>query len=92
MTSVIGTTTAAECLNHWREGAMQDPAAADKLTRVQAELDKTKTILHETIESVLDRGERLDDLVNKSNELSFASKQFYRQAKKTNSCWGCQIG
>ena len=42
---------------------VQDPAVADKLTRVQNELDKTKAILHETIESVLDRGERLDDLV-----------------------------
>lgn len=70
---------------------MQDPAAADKLTKVQQELDKTKAILHETIESVLDRGEKLDDLVNKSDELSFASKQFYRQAKKTNSCMGCTL-
>jgi synaptobrevin homolog YKT6 len=70
---------------------LQDPAQADKLTRVQNELDKTKAILHETIESVLDRGEKLDDLVKQSDELSFASKQFYRQAKKTNSCWGCSM-
>eukprot|EP00892_Ulva_mutabilis_P008396 jgi/Ulvmu1/5929/UM026_0051.1 len=44
----------------------KDPAQADKLTRVQQELDKTKAIMHQTIESVLDRGEKLDDLVNKS--------------------------
>lgn len=69
-------------------GCVQDPANADKLTRVQNELDKTKAIMHQTIESVLDRGEKLDDLVNKSDQLSYASKQFYKQAKKTNSCWG----
>lgn len=69
----------------------QDPAQADKLTRVQQELDKTKAIMHQTIESVLDRGEKLDDLVNKSDALSYASKQFYKQAKKTNSCWGCTL-
>lgn len=66
----------------------KDPASADKLTRVQNELDKTKAIMHQTIESVLDRGEKLDDLVNKSDQLSYASKQFYKQARKTNSCWG----
>ena len=65
---------------------MQDPAEADKLTKIQRELDQTKAILHETIESLLDRGEKLDDLVGKSDALSFASKQFYKQAKKTNSC------
>ena len=38
----------------------QDPAAADKLAKIQRELDETKIILHKTIESVLDRGEKLD--------------------------------
>jgi synaptobrevin homolog YKT6 len=35
---------------------------------------------------VLERGERLEDLVDRSGELSAQSKLFYKQAKKTNSC------
>lgn len=36
---------------------------------------------------VLQRGEKLDDLVAKSDGLSMQSKAFYKQAKKQNSCW-----
>lgn len=64
----------------------QDPREGDALTRMQDDLDETKIILKNTIESVLDRGEKLDDLVNKSEALSFQSKAFYKTAKKTNSC------
>lgn len=48
--------------------------------------DETKIVLHQTIESVLKRGEKLDALVDKSNDLSLASQMFYKQAKKANSC------
>ena len=65
---------------------MHDPVQADKLTKIQQDLDETKIILHKTIESVLDRGEKLDQLVDKSNDLSLASQMFYKQARKTNSC------
>ncbi|AOA61572.1 Vesicle membrane protein (v-SNARE) [Komagataella phaffii CBS 7435] len=64
----------------------QDPSQADSLSRVQKELDETKIVLHKTIESVLQRGEKLDSLVDKSEALSSSSRMFYKQAKKTNSC------
>lgn len=64
----------------------QDPAQADKLQKIQRDLDETKIILHKTIESVLDRGEKLDHLVDKSADLSMASQLFYKQARKANSC------
>lgn len=64
----------------------QDPAEADKLLKIQRELDETKIILHKTIDSVLERGEKLDSLVEKSSDLSQASQLFYKQAKKTNQC------
>ncbi|KAL3533147.1 hypothetical protein ACH5RR_006668 [Cinchona calisaya] len=64
----------------------QDPAEADKLLKIQRELDETKIILHKTIDSVLARGEKLDSLVEKSSDLSAASQMFYKQAKKTNQC------
>ena len=64
----------------------QDPLNADKIGRIQKELDETKIVLHKTIESVLERGEKLDALVEKSNDLSLASQMFYKSARKTNSC------
>ncbi|GAB4832716.1 VAMP-like protein ykt61 [Ancistrocladus abbreviatus] len=64
----------------------QDPAEADKLLKIQRELDETKIILHKTIDSVLERGEKLDSLVEKSSDLGAASQMFYKQAKKTNQC------
>lgn len=42
--------------------------------KIQKELDETKIVLHKTIESVLERGEKIDTLVSKSNDLSSQSK------------------
>lgn len=64
----------------------QDPTNADKIMKIQKDLDETKVVLHQTIESVLERGEKLDHLVNKSNDLSLASQMFYKQARKSNAC------
>jgi len=50
--------------------------------RVQQELDETKVVLHKTIESVLQRGEKLDQLVERSDALNAQSKLFYKTAKK----------
>ena len=64
----------------------QDPAQADQLTRIQKNLDDTREVLHNTIDSVLQRGEKLEDLVERSGELSAQSKLFYKQARRANSC------
>lgn len=64
----------------------QDPSSADKITKIQKDLDETTGILHKTIDEMLKRGEKLDNLVERSNDLSAQSKMFYKQAKKTNSC------
>ena len=64
----------------------QDPGQADAIMKVQQELDDTKIVLHNTIENVLQRGEKLDNLVDKSETLNTSSKMFYKQAKKSNSC------
>lgn len=64
----------------------QDPAQADQIMRIQKNLDETRDVLHNTIESVLARGEKLEDLVERSGELSAQSKLFYTQAKKANGC------
>lgn len=48
---------------------------------------------HKTIESVLERGEKLDNLVERSNALSAQSKMFYKTAKKVSfGCVVCWVG
>ncbi|KAL8243682.1 hypothetical protein R6Q59_009940 [Mikania micrantha] len=64
----------------------QNTDNVDSIAKVQRELDETKIVLHKTIESVLERGEKIDSLVQKSDGLSAQSKMFYQQAKKQNSC------
>merc|ERR1711935_50900 len=64
----------------------QDPAQADQLTRIMNELEETKVVLHDTIEAALERGQKIDTLIEKSNDLSGSSKMFYKTAKKQNQC------
>jgi synaptobrevin family protein YKT6 len=59
----------------------QDPQNADSISKIQKELDETKIVIHKTIESVLERGEKIDDLVAKSDGLSAQSKMFYTQVR-----------
>jgi synaptobrevin family protein YKT6 len=66
--------------------AFQDPAGVDKLTRIQRELDQTTQIMRQNIDEVLKRGETLDDLMAKSDDLSATSVQFYKKAKDQNAC------
>ncbi|KAJ1909353.1 palmitoyltransferase [Mycoemilia scoparia] len=64
----------------------QDPRQADNIMQIHQQLDETKAVLHQTIEAVLNREEKLDDLISKSNSLSVQSQAFYQAAKKTNKC------
>jgi synaptobrevin family protein YKT6 len=63
----------------------QNPERAlDKMARVQAELDATTEIMHKNIDQVLRRGENLDILMSKTQELDMATKVFLKSAKKAN--------
>lgn len=64
----------------------QNPVEADKITRMQKELDEVQEILQKSIEQVLQRGEKLDTLVQDSEELSSASKAFYDTSKNQTGC------
>ncbi|CAJ0574507.1 unnamed protein product, partial [Mesorhabditis spiculigera] len=64
----------------------QNPSTSDAMTRVQEEVEETKLVMHSTIQALLDRGEKLDDLVSKSETLSEQSKMFYTSARKMNKC------
>jgi len=64
----------------------QEPDKADKISQIQKNLDDIKDIMHRNIDEVLKRGETIDSLMDKSQDLSAASLKFYKQAKKTNQC------
>jgi synaptobrevin family protein YKT6 len=76
----------------------QDPNQADSILKIQKELDETKITLHKTIESVLERGEKIDNLVAKSDGLSAQSKMFYTQVSHSSARiarvgrWPAQLG
>jgi len=66
--------------------AFQDPQNADKLSKIQKDLDEIKDIMHKNIDELVKRGETLDSLMEKSEDLSATSVQFYKKAKKQNQC------
>ena len=44
--------------------------------------------MHTNIEQLMQRGETLDSLMERSEDLNQASVQFYMQAGRANSCCG----
>ncbi len=56
------------------------------LARLQQGVDEVKGIAMKNMEEVLQRGEKMDNLVAKSENLSRESKKFYKTAKKLNTC------
>ena len=63
----------------------QKPEEKDNLLKLQGELNSVQEIMKKNLNELLNREENLDKLMEKSNDLSGASLQFYKQAKKTNS-------
>jgi synaptobrevin family protein YKT6 len=68
----------------------QDPSEADKITKIEKELDEVKGIVIKSMDDILKRGEAIESLMQKSEDLSQVSYQFYKTAKKNNQC--CQVG
>eukprot|EP01108_Squamamoeba_japonica_P010048 TRINITY_DN9682_c0_g1_i1.p1 TRINITY_DN9682_c0_g1~~TRINITY_DN9682_c0_g1_i1.p1 ORF type:complete len:218 (-),score=68.76 TRINITY_DN9682_c0_g1_i1:49-660(-) len=66
------------------------PHEVDKVLKVQAQVDEVKDIMTKNIDSMLARHEKLEDLVQKSDDLSFQSKAFAKNSKQLNSRCGCK--
>lgn len=63
----------------------QNPEDADKLLKIQGELEEVKTTVMNSMDLLLERGETLNSLIEKSKDLSDSSKNFRRMAEKNNS-------
>jgi len=64
----------------------QNPMEADKIAKIERDLDEVKDIVVSAMDDVLRRGEKLEDLENKSKDVTQAAAQFRRQAQANNSC------
>lgn len=64
----------------------QNPAEADKVLKIQKELDDVKDVVTTTMGKLIQRGIDLDELARKSSDLSSSSNQFRRAAQKNNQC------
>ena len=64
----------------------QDPSKKDNIMKLQSELNDVQDIMRQNLSELLKREETLENLMAKSQDLSAASVNFYKQAKKTNSC------
>lgn len=58
----------------------------DKIFKINNELDMVKEIMVQNIEDLLNRGTKIEDLVNKTQDLSDTSKTFVRKTKEMNRC------
>lgn len=63
-----------------------DGKSADKIQQIKTELDETKVILLNSIDELLERGEKISTLVDKTNELNQYSFTFAKRARKMNRC------
>jgi len=66
--------------------AWQDPSKKDNIMKLQNELNDVQDIMRQNLNELLKREENLENLMEKSKDLSATSVNFYKQAKKTNSC------
>jgi len=64
----------------------QNPEEVDKLMKIRRDLDDTKEILIKSMDQLLARGEKLDELIQLSSDLSFQSKAFAKRTEELNSC------
>ena len=58
-----------------------DPGAHSKVSRVQQQVSEVKEIMMDNIEKVLDRGEKIELLVDKTENLRFQADNFHRTGR-----------
>lgn len=67
-------------------GKFQEPKHFDKITKLQDDIEEVKEIMQNNVQKVLERGEKLDEMVEKSEDLSRSSQEFYKASRKLNRC------
>ncbi|XP_077572194.1 vesicle-associated membrane protein 8-like [Stigmatopora nigra] len=69
-------------------GAAGNPEQIDKVQSLKSEVDGVKHIMTQNVDRILARGERLDDLMDKSEGLQDGAKHFKHTSQKVaRSYW-----
>lgn len=63
---------------------------ADKVTRVKGEIDEVRNVMVQNIEKMLDRGERIELLVNKTEDLSANAFKFKKSSTSLKRAMWCK--
>ena len=61
---------------------MEHPEEISKLSKLKAQITEVKGVMMDNIEKVLDRGERIELLVDKTENLQFQADSFQRQGRQ----------
>jgi len=64
----------------------QNPYEADALLKIQTDLNETEIIMRENMDALLKRGEKLTDLIDRTDRLDATAKIFLKTAHKANQC------
>ena len=64
------------CMKKWN-----DPNV-DKISRIQSQVEDVKGVMQNNISKVLERGEKLEVLVDRTQNLAQSAQQFHKRAKK----------
>lgn len=76
-------------LKYWMEYCESHPDEVSKVVAVQKKVDEVKGIMVENIERVLERGEKIELLVDKTDNLRFQADKFHKtgRALRTKMWW-----
>ena len=67
-----------------------NPEAVSKVSAVQQQVSQVKEIMMDNIEKVLDRGEKIELLVDKSDALRFEAANFHKTGRALRRNLWCQ--
>lgn len=73
-------------LIEWLCTDAQDPAKVDRIIHIQNTLDEVMDQMQQNLEKVTLRGEQLQDLMKRTEELDAVAKGFGAKAKRLNRC------
>eukprot|EP00877_Chromochloris_zofingiensis_P007989 jgi/Chrzof1/3443/Cz12g25180.t1 len=87
----ISRRNTAVCLRQ-QEYCTNHPDEISKVAAVQKKVDEVKNIMVENIEKVLERGERIELLVDKTDDLRFQAEKFQKSGRQLrNKMWWANL-
>ena len=69
-----------------RMADFQDPSSADAVERIKKDMYESERVLQKNVEAILERGQKLEDLIQQSEQLSMQTKLMYKSVNK-NPGW-----